>query len=47
MLSDAEIHHIVTTFESLDTAANTLVQRANDAGGVDNITALLARVEPA
>jgi protein phosphatase len=47
MLTDAQILSIVTRFNSLDTASNTLVAQANDAGGVDNITAVLARIEGA
>ena len=47
MLDDHTILSAATRFNSLDTAAKQLVQMANDAGGNDNITAVLARVEPA
>ncbi len=46
MLDDAAILATVLRFQSIDTAAQTLVQQANEAGGVDNITALVVRVEP-
>ncbi len=46
MLKDDAILATVTRFQSIDTAAQTLVQQANEAGGVDNITALIVRVEP-
>lgn len=46
MLDDATVLANVTRFNNLDTASATLVQLANDAGGKDNITAVLARVEP-
>jgi serine/threonine protein phosphatase PrpC len=47
MVPDAHILGTVQRFQSIDTAARTLVQIANDAGGVDNITAVLCRVEAA
>ena len=47
MLTDEQMLATVMRFNSMDTAANTLVQLANEAGGVDNITAVLCRVEPA
>ncbi|MBV1858804.1 MAG: protein phosphatase 2C domain-containing protein [Nannocystaceae bacterium] len=46
MLDDATILATITRFQSIDTASQTLVQQANEAGGVDNITALVVRVEP-
>jgi protein phosphatase len=45
MLSDADILAIVEKHERLDSAAAKLVDAANEAGGKDNITALLVRVE--
>lgn len=45
MLDDETILATSTRFASIDTAANTLVKLANDAGGNDNITALLVRIE--
>ncbi len=47
MLDDETILQATLRFSSLDTAAATLVNLANDAGGNDNITAVLARIEPA
>lgn len=47
MLDDATILATILRFQSIDTASQTLVQQANEAGGVDNITALVVRVEPA
>jgi len=45
MLADPVIMQTCTRFESLDTATNTLVSLANEAGGVDNISAVLVRIE--
>ncbi|HET6585499.1 MAG TPA: protein phosphatase 2C domain-containing protein, partial [Nannocystaceae bacterium] len=45
MLADPVILQTCTRFESLDTATNTLVNQANEAGGVDNISAVLVRIE--
>lgn len=45
MLEDDQMLQTVLRFQSIDTAATTLVQQANDAGGVDNITAVVVRVE--
>jgi serine/threonine protein phosphatase PrpC len=47
MLEDEAMLSIITRFESVDTASRTLVQQANEAGGVDNITAVIVRVEAA
>jgi len=47
MVDDAAILGTIARFQSIDTAASMLVQLANEAGGVDNITALVVRVEPA
>mgnify|MGYP002619546170 CR=1 FL=1 len=47
MLDDETMLSIVARFESIDTASRTLVQQANEAGGIDNITAVLVRVEAA
>lgn len=41
MLSDAEIARIVTDADSPEDACDTLIQRACDAGGSDNITVVL------
>ncbi len=45
MLDDETIMQASTRFASIDTAATMLVKLANDAGGNDNITALLVRIE--
>lgn len=45
MLDDATMLAAATRFNSIDTASAQLVKMANDAGGNDNITAVLARVE--
>jgi serine/threonine protein phosphatase PrpC len=47
MVEDPQILSTILRFQSIDTAARTLIQLANDAGGVDNITAVLCRVEAA
>lgn len=47
MLSDQDMLATILRFNNLDNAANQLVVLANEAGGNDNITALLARVEAA
>ncbi|MFT3769835.1 MAG: protein phosphatase 2C domain-containing protein [Minicystis sp.] len=45
LVSDEQIHEIVTKAPTLDDACKTLIDRANFFGGTDNITAILARVE--
>lgn len=45
MLSDDEVLEIVNKYERMDSACTKLVEAANEAGGKDNITALLVRVE--
>jgi len=47
MLKDDEMLQTVCRFQSIDTVVTTLVAQANDAGGVDNITALVVRIESA
>jgi protein phosphatase len=47
MITDAQISHIVQDTPDLDKAVERLIQAANEEGGVDNITAVLARIEPA
>lgn len=45
MLPDARIHEILSTpIDSLQEIADALIDAANDAGGLDNITALVVRV---
>jgi len=45
MISDQVMLEIIASHESLDMACAALVRAANDAGGNDNITAVIARVE--
>jgi protein phosphatase len=45
MVPDAELLEVVTDAPTLDDACRTLIGRANLAGGSDNITVVLARVE--
>src|SRR3954468_24711337 len=45
MVSDADVARILRDAETLTTAAQRLITAANDAGGRDNITVLLFRVE--
>jgi len=44
-LGDTEIRQILTGGEDLGVMCDTLVERANEAGGRDNITVALARVD--
>ena len=46
MVDDAGLQDILTDESDLDTACERLIQAANRNGGVDNITCVLARVEP-
>lgn len=45
MLTDPQIQEELTTERSLDEACRALVDKANEMGGLDNITAVLARVD--
>jgi serine/threonine protein phosphatase PrpC len=45
MLDDPVLLEIITARDSLDTSCNELIKAANDAGGNDNITAILCRIE--
>lgn len=46
MLPDDQIEHIVRSLE-LDAAVDKLISGANEEGGIDNITVVLARIEGA
>jgi protein phosphatase len=41
MLSDEQIHMITQDTEDLEKAVGELIDRANEAGGTDNITAMV------
>lgn len=47
MVRDDQLHHIVSTERDLDRAVERLITAANEEGGVDNISVVLARVEAA
>jgi protein phosphatase len=47
MLKDDQIQHILMTEKDLDRAVDRLITAANEEGGVDNISVVLARVEAA
>jgi protein phosphatase len=47
MLKDDTIHHIIQSERDLDRAVTRLIDAANEEGGVDNISVVLARVEAA
>ncbi len=46
MVPDPQITEILNDEEDLDSACERLIAAANDSGGVDNITVVLARLEP-
>ena len=46
MISDAIIQETLSTFPDLDEAVHKLIERANEAGGMDNVTVIMARIEP-
>jgi len=45
MIKDDQIQHVLMTERDLDRAVARLIEAANDEGGVDNISCVLARVE--
>jgi protein phosphatase len=45
MVSDPQIADIMRNESDLDNACERLIRAANDAGGTDNITAILCRIE--
>ena len=45
MVSDDDIRHIVTGLTDIREACRKLIQRANERGGEDNITAVLIKIE--
>jgi serine/threonine protein phosphatase PrpC len=46
MIRDDQIAHLVGTERDLDAAVERLIDAANDEGGIDNISVVLARIEP-
>jgi protein phosphatase len=46
MLTDDQMAHILETTPDLDKGVETLIAGANENGGVDNISVVLARIEP-
>jgi protein phosphatase len=46
MVNDRALYEIVRASSDLDACCNTLVAAANEAGGNDNITVIIARAEP-
>jgi protein phosphatase len=46
MVDDAGLAYLLSDEQDLDLACERLIQAANRSGGVDNITCVLARVEP-
>jgi serine/threonine protein phosphatase PrpC len=47
MVDDAQIEKLLTTpTDDLQQIADALVDAANEAGGLDNVTALVVKVEP-
>jgi len=47
MIKDEFIHHVLMTERDLDRAVDRLIVAANEEGGIDNISVVLARVEAA
>ena len=47
MLADEEIEKVVTTSPDIRSACRKLIEKANDQGGEDNITAVLIKIEAA
>ena len=45
MIKDDQMQHILMSERDLDRAVERLIQAANEEGGVDNISVVLARVE--
>lgn len=46
MVSDDQIEHMLRSATDLDNAVDELIAAANEEGGVDNISIVLARLEP-
>ncbi|RMH43299.1 MAG: Stp1/IreP family PP2C-type Ser/Thr phosphatase [Deltaproteobacteria bacterium] len=46
MLTDAQIAHVLDSEPDINKAVDRLIEGANEEGGIDNITVVLARIEP-
>ena len=46
MVTDEKLNDIILHENDLDRATDKLIAAANAAGGIDNITVVLARLEP-
>ena len=46
MIDDPGLADVIGSESDLDRASEALINRANENGGVDNITCILARLEP-
>jgi PPM family protein phosphatase len=46
MITDDQIKRVTAAEGDLDRIAERLISAANEAGGKDNITVVLARIEP-
>jgi protein phosphatase len=47
MVTDDRLREVITGEHDLDRAADRMIELANAHGGIDNITVVLARIEPA
>ncbi len=45
LVTDEELLEIINTAPDLDQAVKTLINQANDAGGVDNITVIIVKID--
>jgi serine/threonine protein phosphatase PrpC len=45
MVTDEELLEVINTTPDLQAAVTTLINKANEAGGVDNITVVIARID--
>lgn len=46
MLDDNQMAHMIKANVDLDAAVEALIKGANEEGGIDNISVVLARIEP-
>ena len=47
MVPDPQLAHMIQSTRDLDKCVEQMIEAANDEGGIDNITVVLARIEPA